>query len=58
MMRVQLDTGVPVFSCILTPHHFDESPERVAYFREHLVVKGAGAGTACLRMLGALEQIG
>lgn len=57
MMRVQLDTGVPVFSCVLTPHQFDESPERIAFFREHLVMKGAEVGTACLRMLGALEQI-
>lgn len=57
MMRVQLDTGVPVFSCVLTPHQFDESPERIAFFREHLVMKGAEVGTACLRMLGALEEI-
>lgn len=57
MMRVQLDTGVPVFSCVLTPHQFDESPARIAFFREHLVMKGAEVGAACLRMLGALEQI-
>ena len=54
MMRVQLDTGVPVFSCVLTPQHFDESPERLAFFRDHLIVKGAEVGTACLKMLAAL----
>ena len=58
MMRVQLDTGVPVFSCVLTPHHFDESPERIGFCREHLVVKGGEVGNACLKMLDALKAIG
>ncbi len=57
MMRVQLDTGVPVFSCVLTPQHFDESEERLAFFREHLVVKGAEVGKACLKMLAALREL-
>lgn len=57
MMRVQLDTGVPVFSCVLTPHQFDESPERIAFFREHLQLKGTEVGNACLRMLGALDRL-
>ena len=48
MMRVQLDTGVPILSCVLTPHHFDESPERIAFFRDHLVVKGEEVGRAAL----------
>ncbi len=57
MMRVQLDTSVPVFSCVLTPQHFDESPERLAFFREHLVVKGKEVGKACLSMLAALAVV-
>ncbi|MCW1912541.1 6,7-dimethyl-8-ribityllumazine synthase [Luteolibacter sp. GHJ8] len=57
MMRVQLDTGVPIFSCVLTPQHFDESEERLAYFRDHLVVKGGEVGKACLKMLSALNTI-
>jgi 6,7-dimethyl-8-ribityllumazine synthase len=57
MMRVQLDTSVPVFSCVLTPQQFDESPERLAYFREHLVMKGGEVGRACLKMLSALNSI-
>ena len=48
IMRVQLDTGVPVLSCVLTPHHFDESPERVGFFRDHLAVKGSEVGKAAL----------
>jgi 6,7-dimethyl-8-ribityllumazine synthase len=54
MMRVQLDTGVPVFSCVLTPQHFDETPERIAFFRDHLIMKGTEVGNACLNMLAAL----
>lgn len=54
MMRVQLDTGVPVFSCVLTPQHFDESEERLSFFRDHLAIKGREVGGACLKMLDVL----
>ena len=57
MMRVQLDTGVPVFSCVLTPQHFDESEERIGFFRDHLVMKGTEVGNACLKMLAALKAL-
>lgn len=57
MMRVQLDTGVPVFSCVLTPKHFDESEERISFFRDHLVMKGREVGNACLTMLAALAVV-
>ena len=40
-MRVQLDTDVPVFSVVLTPHHFHEHEEHRAYFARHFEVKGA-----------------
>lgn len=46
LMRVQLDTDVPVFSVVLTPHHFHEHDEHVRYFTEHFVKKGAEAATA------------
>jgi 6,7-dimethyl-8-ribityllumazine synthase len=57
MMRVQLDTSVPVFSCVLTPQHFNESPERLHFFRDQLVLKGKEVGNACLKMLSALNSI-
>lgn len=41
LMRVQLDTDVPVFSAILTPHHFHEHEEHQAYFARHFELKGA-----------------
>ena len=41
LMRVQLDTDVPVFSAVLTPHHFHEHDEHRAYFARHFELKGA-----------------
>ena len=46
LMRVQLDTDVPVFSVVLTPHHFHEHAEHVDYFSTHFVKKGAEAARA------------
>ncbi|MES2053250.1 MAG: 6,7-dimethyl-8-ribityllumazine synthase, partial [Pseudomonadota bacterium] len=41
LMRVQLDTSVPVFSVVLTPHHFHEHEEHRNFFTRHLLTKGA-----------------
>ncbi len=51
LMRVQLDTGVPVFSAVLTPHHFHEHDLHQQFFRDHFVVKGTEAAQACLATL-------
>ena len=40
LMRVQLETDVPVFSAVLTPHHFHEHDEHLDYFRRHFETKG------------------
>lgn len=50
LMRVQLDTDIPVFSVVLTPHHFHEHDEHVDYFSEHFVKKGAEAAIAMLEL--------
>jgi 6,7-dimethyl-8-ribityllumazine synthase len=47
LMRVQLDSEVPVISAVLTPQHFHEHAEHLRFFREHFVVKGTEAATAC-----------
>jgi 6,7-dimethyl-8-ribityllumazine synthase len=52
LMRVQLDTGVPVFSVVLTPHHFHEQHEHLQFFSEHFEKKGAEAADACAAILG------
>jgi 6,7-dimethyl-8-ribityllumazine synthase len=46
LMRVQLDTDVPVFSAVLTPHHFHEHGEHAAYFARHFEIKGAELANA------------
>lgn len=57
MMRVQLDTGVPVFSAVLTPHNFHDSEEHRRFFLDHFVVKGQEAAKACVETLAAHERI-
>jgi len=51
LMRVQLDTGVPVLSAVLTPHHFHEHDEHKRYFSEHFIVKGTEAAQAALKIM-------
>ncbi|MDI1267720.1 MAG: 6,7-dimethyl-8-ribityllumazine synthase [Polaromonas sp.] len=57
LMRVQLDTGVPVFSAVLTPHHFHEHEEHRRFFSAHFVVKGTEVAQACLRTVASLRQL-
>ncbi|GAB4588500.1 6,7-dimethyl-8-ribityllumazine synthase [Nocardia sp. IFM 10818] len=52
LMRVQLDTDVPVFSAVLTPHHFHEHEEHQTYFGRHFAVKGEQLGSAIVATLG------
>lgn len=51
LMRVQLDTDVPVFSVVLTPHHFHAGSEHTEFFRTHFVTKGAEAARAVAGLL-------
>lgn len=51
MMQVQLETGVPVLSAVLTPHHFHEHETHLAFFAEHFVTKGQEVAQACLQTL-------
>ncbi|MGH1490638.1 MAG: 6,7-dimethyl-8-ribityllumazine synthase [Acidimicrobiales bacterium] len=53
LMRVQLDSGVPVFSSVLTPQQFHESADHRAFFSEHMVGKGHEVAKACLATLDA-----
>lgn len=58
LMRVQLETDVPVFSAVLTPHHFHEHAEHRDYFTRHFAVKGrelADAVSATIESLAAID---
>lgn len=57
LMRVQLDSGVPVFSVVLTPHHFHEHGTHHGFFAEHLRTKGAEAASAVRATLAAHRAI-
>lgn len=54
LMTVQLETGVPVISAVLTPHHFHEHETHRAFFFEHLETKGTEAARACAHTVDAL----
>lgn len=57
LMKVQLETDVPVLSAVLTPHHFHEHVEHRKYFHQHFAVKGTEVADACIRTLAGLAQI-
>ena len=57
MMRVQLDSGVPVLSVVLTPHHFQETEAHMSFFKEHFVVKGQEAARACHQTLDNMRGL-
>lgn len=56
MMQVQLETLVPVFSVVLTPHNFQETDEHRNFFSEHFVKKGAEAAHSCAATLSLMES--
>jgi 6,7-dimethyl-8-ribityllumazine synthase len=51
LMSVQLETETPVFSAVLTPHHFHDNSEHKTFFKEHFVTKGKEAAAACVAIL-------
>lgn len=57
LMQVQLATCVPVFSAVLTPQQFHEHETHLAFFRQHMLVKGAEAARACASTLRALDVL-
>ena len=57
LMRVQLDTDVPVLSVVLTPHHFHDHPVHEEFFAGHLEEKGTEAARACARTLTSLATL-
>jgi 6,7-dimethyl-8-ribityllumazine synthase len=51
LMRVQLETDVPVLSAVLTPHHFHDHEEHQRFFMDHFVTKGTEVARACIAIL-------
>lgn len=57
LMRVQLGTGVPVFSVALTPYNFQPSEDLQGFFRQHFIKKGMEAADACAQTLAAHANV-
>ncbi len=57
LMRVGLDTGVPVLSVSLTPHNYQETDHHNAIFRNHFLEKGREAAVAALSIVEARKAL-
>jgi 6,7-dimethyl-8-ribityllumazine synthase len=57
LMRVQLDTEVPVISVVLTPQRFHEHEEHRKFFSEHFVIKGEEAAHACIGAISGIQKL-
>jgi 6,7-dimethyl-8-ribityllumazine synthase len=57
LMRVQLETEVPVISAVLTPQAFHEHGEHRKFFSEHFAVKGEEAAHACAAAIFGIRQL-
>lgn len=57
LMRVQLETEVPVISVVLTPQAFHEHDEHRKFFGDHFVVKGEEAAHACAAAIAGVERL-
>ena len=57
LMTLQLETGVPILSAVLTPHHFHEHVEHRKYFHRHFAIKGTEAAEACVKTIEGLRKV-
>jgi 6,7-dimethyl-8-ribityllumazine synthase len=57
LMRVQLDTEVPIISLVLTPQKFHEHDAHRRFFRDHFLIKGEEAAEACGAVIEGLRQL-
>ncbi|NSZ03183.1 6,7-dimethyl-8-ribityllumazine synthase [Agrobacterium tumefaciens] len=57
LMRVGLETDVPILSVSLTPHHYHEAGPQREFFHDHFVKKGKEAASAVLGVLEAHARI-
>jgi 6,7-dimethyl-8-ribityllumazine synthase len=57
LMRVQLETEVPVISVVLTPHIFHEHEQHRKFFSEHFIVKGEEAAHACAAAISGMRKL-
>ena len=56
LMRAGLDSGVPVLSVSLTPHHYQETTHHKEIYLAHFVEKGREAARAAIAIVMARSQ--
>jgi len=57
IVQTSLETGVPVLSAVLTPHHFHEHAVHAEFFTQHMVTKGKELAEACVAIIGQLAAV-
>ncbi|WP_339108831.1 6,7-dimethyl-8-ribityllumazine synthase [Thioclava sp. GXIMD4216] len=57
LMRTGLETGVPVLSVSLTPHHYQETDHHNRIYKDHFVQKGREAAQAALGVTTLHDQL-
>lgn len=57
LMDVQIETEVPVFSAVLTPHHFHSHHDHQQFFHAHFAVKGKEVAGACVDIIGSMARL-
>jgi 6,7-dimethyl-8-ribityllumazine synthase len=57
LMKVQLDTEVPVISLVLTPQQFHQHEEHHSFFRDHFTIKGNEAALACAATVRGINSL-
>ena len=57
LMRVGLDSGIPVLSVSLTPHNYQETDHHNAIYKAHFVEKGREAARAALSISGTRKNV-
>lgn len=57
LMRAGMDSGVPVLSVSLTPHHFQETDHHNAIYTAHFAEKGREAANAALKIVATRAAI-
>ncbi len=57
LMQVQLETRIPVLSCVLTPRELFEGESQHRYFFEHFRIKGKEAAQACAATISSLNNL-
>jgi len=57
LMTAQLESGVPVFSAVLTPHYFHEHEDHIDFFSKNFTKKGTEVAETCIQTLVSLYSL-